>query len=303
MGAGASSLPTAASIEEQTLDILKIFTLYRPDATVTQEDYDIAFQSWEFITNDKSPEYLRKKQANPPLEAASCLSWFYDCFYEFSSEMDPEPQQLYKDNLRVQVRALVAMIQSSLSMFKGLDLSKVDAGMKKLAVGHNKRGVRSYQYSLVGAILIKTFMYCLGHEWEEKVSKAWANMFSVMLKVLIPAALKVEAEENLKSSNTDASRDSISISIQSKTSQMNAEMQLFKEKLNADRNSSVHDSTVLDESRATSQCEGELPPDSVAATVDSTPELSPITLPVVEARPRLASVAEEDPTLLASSRF
>lgn len=65
--------------------------------------------------------------------------------------------------------------------------------MKKLSVSHNKRGVRSFQYSIVGVILIKTFVFCIGSEFEEMITQTWSRLFSVVLKFLIPLAIKVRS--------------------------------------------------------------------------------------------------------------
>lgn len=120
MGAAASTGSSSVPIEQQISDTLQLFVNYDANAVVSQEDVDFAKICWEYITKDTSPEFLRRKAEDPPLETSSCLSWFYDCFYELSHSMDTESRNLYKDNLRVQVRALVAMVQTVLSIFEGL---------------------------------------------------------------------------------------------------------------------------------------------------------------------------------------
>eukprot|EP01035_Chromulina_nebulosa_P017017 gene17017-22523_t len=221
MGAAAStnSHSPVGTIQQQSEELLKLFIYYKPNSVVDNEDLEIAKETWKIVIEDRSLQYIKLKSSEPPLEASSCLSWFYDVFYEFSGQMDTGSQQLYKDNLKIQIRALIAMISSTLSMFTGLDLTKVNTSLTKLATGHYKRGVRSYQYAIVGVILLKTFEFCLGDSWNEKCHLAWAKMFSVMLEILLPAALKVEEKEDNESQRSTSrseadTRKSTSIPIQ-----------------------------------------------------------------------------------------
>jgi hypothetical protein len=84
----------------------------------------------------------------------------------------------------------------TLQIFKADNIEdKVSVAMSKLAVGHHKRGVLSHQYAIVGGVLIKAFQKCIGEEYVCRITEVWSKMFSMMLKVLVPAAFKIEATE------------------------------------------------------------------------------------------------------------
>ena len=119
MGAGGSITSSSGNIEQSTLEILSLFKYYDSNALVTKDDLILANESWNLVISDTSGEFIRMKTSQSSFEATSCLSWFYDQFYIFSAEMDYQSQELYTGNLKVQVRALVSMIQSTLGMFKG----------------------------------------------------------------------------------------------------------------------------------------------------------------------------------------
>jgi hemoglobin-like flavoprotein len=205
---GAASSVTAAQKSEKDLirDTFSLFDFYDPEAVITREEVAFANECWKMITDNTAPKFLLLKKAESESDAEgggsavnSCLTWFYDKFYEFSHEMDTDSRELYKNNLRVQINALIAMIKMTLHMFKNENyVETVKTGMTKLASGHYKRGVRSFQYAIVGTVLIKTFNYCLGEEYAAKVTDVWGKLFSIMLKVLIPASIQVEAQEDAK---------------------------------------------------------------------------------------------------------
>lgn len=281
MGAAATTnRGQKKGFDEQVQETFKLFTFYDPNATVTAEDVADAQMFWDLVVNDKTPEFLRVKE-DPSFEKYSCLSWFYDVFYDVSAEMDSEAMKLYRDNLRVQISALVSMITMSLQTFKAENIQeKVTATMSKLAVGHNKRGVRSYQYAIVGVVLIKTFQKCMGPEHACRVTEVWAKMFSMMLKVLIPAAIKVEdaqdAEQQTPQETHNAPRPkeanpSISISTELKLKENLAEDKPLLDGLTVTKKLIVC-KTLENENlkRVSSSCI-ERPPAEEAATGNVTP--------------------------------
>jgi hemoglobin-like flavoprotein len=195
MGAGASTVGGGGTIEEQTEAMMPAYILR--DQTVSNDDLQKAKEAWQLIVDDKSPKYLELKE-NGLLESTSCLSWFYDSFYRISDSIDTESKEIYRDNLKVQIKALVGMVTMSLNLFK--DVTKMEKTLGSVAKGHNKKGVVSYQYPLVGEILLKTFAECLGEAWDEQTSLAWTKIVSITMLCIVPLALKVEKEMNTNQS-------------------------------------------------------------------------------------------------------
>lgn len=92
-----------------------------------------------------------------------------------------------QNNLKVQIRALVGMISSSLNMFKKPET--VDRTLEKIAHGHFKKGVKAHQYPIAGKSLFLTFQYCLGPAWDADTERAWHRIFSHILNVLVKIAV------------------------------------------------------------------------------------------------------------------
>jgi len=208
MGAGASSSTTAkspTSIEQLTNELLTKFTTYISDAVVEESHIESSKECWKMVTDDLSPHFLSLKSQNDESIPSSCLTWFYDSFYRILHEFDHETDSkaLYSDSMRVQVRALVAMISTALSIFKNNSLDKITKSLKELSKKHYQRGVRAYQFPIFGEVLMRTFAFCLGEAWTETAKEGWSKIFSVILRIVVPTSLKIEKDnKNVESSTT-----------------------------------------------------------------------------------------------------
>eukprot|EP01041_Mallomonas_annulata_P014279 gene14278-30382_t len=182
MGAGGSV--DMEGSEEQVFErMLPIY--YLKDVVILDEDIAAARASWELVTTDSSPEFNRRKGTEG--FPSSCLSWYYDSFYEESYALDSSAKALYKSSLKVQVKALVAMIQMMLTIFKTPE--KTNIVLTAVANGHTKKGVKAFQYGIVGEVLIKTFQDCLAEGFTDDMKQAWVKIFSYCLKVILPVAI------------------------------------------------------------------------------------------------------------------
>ena len=210
MGAAASlqdNVHLSVSVEDRTLQLYPAYMIL--DAVVNEVDLEQAKISWKQVVDDESPEYLRLKHTEG-FDKASCLTWFFDQFYIISDVLDSNSSSLYGDSMKIQIRALIGMINSTLSMFKGQDLERVSTVLLSIAKGHAKRGVRAYQYPIVGEIFMLTMKHCLGESYDDKVELAWKKLFSVMLKFVLPAAIREErllhkVAENIENENGEIS--------------------------------------------------------------------------------------------------
>ena len=192
MGAGASlhhENLAEGTVEERTIHLFPSYMIL--DAVVTELDLEKARESWRMIVDDESPEYIRLK-GTEGFHKTSCLTWFFDQFYVVSDLLDESSSSLYGHNIKVQIRALTGMINSSLSMFKDHDLDKVSKMLNEIAKGHATKGVKAFQYPIVGEIFMTTMEHCLGASYDNSVQLAWTKIFSVILTIVLPAAIREE---------------------------------------------------------------------------------------------------------------
>lgn len=122
----------------------------------------------------------------------SPIVMFYDCFYKRLFELAPDMRALFKNDLRVQGRALVKMVGTAVGLLDQVDT--LVPALQSLASRHAGYGVRTPHYTMVGGVLMYTLEHCLGpEEWTPAVAHAWLTVYSVMMAVMIPAARKAEA--------------------------------------------------------------------------------------------------------------
>jgi hemoglobin-like flavoprotein len=123
----------------------------------------------------------------------SPIVFLYDTFYNRLFEVAPSVRPLFKNDLRVQGRALVKMIATAVTL-----LEKVDTlvpALQQLTVRHGAYGAKTAHYSVVGEVLLYTLEKCLGpEEWTDKVATAWLTVYSVMMSVMIPIAMDIDAK-------------------------------------------------------------------------------------------------------------
>jgi hemoglobin-like flavoprotein len=159
---------------------------------------------------------------DPDFDKMSCLSWFYESFYDRLFDVHPSSRVQFKQNIIVQGKALVNMISACLSLLnKPTELVKVLENMAKM---HTSRGVMAHQYGVVGECLLWTFDHCLGDEFTEDSKVGWIRIYSFMIDVIIPVALKEErklmndakkVDKNVKSLSRQNSERTINNSVSS----------------------------------------------------------------------------------------
>ena len=194
MGAAASTnngIEVELTSEQQIQRMLNTFENYDAKATITKEELAIAESGWTCVINDLSPEYIRKREDKEPNLPHSCLSWFYDTFFLLAMEYDENIKESYNNNMKVQIRAMISMISSSLSILRGNDVIRTHS-ILKVAKIHYQRGIRSHQYPIVANVCVKTFVLCMGKYWKDKLESAWTKIFSIILTKLVPSAFRFE---------------------------------------------------------------------------------------------------------------
>ena len=169
---------------------------------------------WELVKSSTGNSYTKRK-SDPTFQSLSCLSWFYETFYDRLFDIHPSCRSLFKQNMIAQGKALVNMISACLTLLeKPTDLVKALVDLAKL---HTTRGVMANQYGLVGECLLWTFDYCLQEEFTTDAKIAWVRIYSLMLSVIIPAAVEEEKKltriQNISKSSAPTEKRSPSMRV------------------------------------------------------------------------------------------
>lgn len=166
---------------------------YIPNAVIADREALLVVESWNKIVNNTSLHWKDISKAENECKHLSSLSMFYELFYQRLFDVSPSSKQLFSKSIQVQGKALVHMISGAISLLK--DTTNLVSALQKLAIGHTSKGVLATQYGTVGEVLLWTFAQCLQHEFDTETQTAWIKLYSVMLSVIIPAAIGEEAKQ------------------------------------------------------------------------------------------------------------
>lgn len=194
MGSGVSRLSQNNQLLKTEEEIVRLMMpVYYSEDPITDEEYDLALNSWRMILNNSSPEFLaNKKNVNFPYP--TCIIFFYNSFYDRLFDIHPVAKNMFKD-MRSQGKFLVKMI--SLSLSERENAAKYQKTLIKLAEIHNNRGIKAVEYGVVGEVLFWSIRLCVGPlVYTYDVHQAWVKIYSNMLKIMVPSAVGYELKNN-----------------------------------------------------------------------------------------------------------
>lgn len=65
-----------------------------------------------------------------------------------------------------------------------------------LAISHSNKGIKAVEYGVVGEVMFWTLRKVLGKAFTSDIHNSWLKIFSGMLKIIVPMALKCEMQNN-----------------------------------------------------------------------------------------------------------
>eukprot|EP01041_Mallomonas_annulata_P013572 gene13572-28800_t len=199
MGGGpSSSVSRELTVDELTLLMMPPY--YKSGVVVQETDIILGRVSWQKIA-DGSSQGFQDMKAIPGFNSPSCLTWFYDSFYNRLFDVNPSARPLFKTDMKSQGRVLMAIISTSLNMLR--DTDSFNTMLVNLTHSHSHRGVRGMQYGIAGDVLFWTLNLCLGPiDFDDDTRNAWINIFSSMLSIMVPVAVSDEISE-IENANTE----------------------------------------------------------------------------------------------------
>jgi class 3 adenylate cyclase/hemoglobin-like flavoprotein len=119
-------------------------------------------------------------------QVAARLQAFGKRFYEILFESYPELRPLFKDDLTVQTRMLVSMLNS---LVKGLNrVPDIEGGLRLLGERHHSYRATTADYDKVASALLAALEEFLGEDFTPSVREAWATVYSTIAKLMIHGA-------------------------------------------------------------------------------------------------------------------
>jgi hemoglobin-like flavoprotein len=137
------------------------------DAVVNEADLLKARECWEKVVHEITSHK------------------FFEQFYIFSDKLDASSLSLYKDNVELQIHNLIEMINTSTLCSP----HNANEKLNDIANDFASKGVKTFQYAVVGDVFMRTLKHCLGDNYDKATALAWTKILSVMLTFVMPASL------------------------------------------------------------------------------------------------------------------
>lgn len=116
-------------------------------------------------------------------------SLFYNRLFEIMPEVKP---MFSRTPLPEQSKKLLTMLSYVIAKLDKLE--EILDEVKKLAIRHNKYGVRDEHYDAVGASLLWTLEQGLGTQWNAELKLAWQEVYGT----LAGAMIEVQQQERME---------------------------------------------------------------------------------------------------------
>jgi len=109
-----------------------------------------------------------------------------DLFYDKLFELDPKVRELFKEDISIQKKALMATISFAVATLNHPD--KLVPAVQDLGKRHAKYGVTPAHYGTVAQALLWTLEKGLGEAWTPEAKAAWTEVYTILSTTMIEAA-------------------------------------------------------------------------------------------------------------------
>jgi len=109
-----------------------------------------------------------------------------DLFYNKLFELDPSTRELFREDITIQKKALMATISFAVATLNHPE--KLVPAVQDLGVRHGKYGITDAHYGTVGAALLWTLEQGLGEAWTPEAKTAWTEVYGILSSTMIESA-------------------------------------------------------------------------------------------------------------------
>lgn len=111
-----------------------------------------------------------------------------DLFYDKLFELDPSIRSLFKEDISIQKKALMATISFAVATLNHPD--KLVPAVQQLGTRHGGYGVTDKHYATVGAAMLWTLEQGLGEAWTPEAKAASTEVYGILSSTMLEAAQK-----------------------------------------------------------------------------------------------------------------
>jgi len=109
-----------------------------------------------------------------------------DLFYNKLFELDADARSLFKEDLSLQKKQLMATISFAVATLNHPD--KLVPAVQALGKRHGEYGVTPAHYNSVGAALLWTLEQGLGEQWTPEAKEEWTSVYGILSSTMLEAA-------------------------------------------------------------------------------------------------------------------
>lgn len=188
--------------EQDVVDL--ILPGYFTKEPLTDAELRDAKDSWELILHDRSPHFSECKSANDgQMKHDTCIEMFYFSMYTKLMDIHPESKDDFEPPPPGQGRSFVH--------YMGVLLNEIDKELYwnetliNMTIHHSRMGVRAMEYPVLGTIFMHAVKECVGPAYTDACHKGWLKIWSKILNVTVPTAVKFELDaENVLLQDMDS---------------------------------------------------------------------------------------------------
>lgn len=190
-------------VDSQVVQLM--FPLYFVDTPFTYEDGKVCQLNWKLITSNSCCHFHDTRivaTEENRIYPQNAEDWFFEVFYRRLFDLQPSSRALFKG-----IGAHSKMLFSFFNfMFLRANEEKAfTSRVSELAKSHCRMGVKAFEYGMFGEVILWTLDYCLKDEFTDECREAWVRLLSAVLRVMVPIAIRHEAEMSPR--NKDGSVD------------------------------------------------------------------------------------------------
>jgi hemoglobin-like flavoprotein len=162
------------------------FSFYMKDVQkedITIGDFLNMRKSWSHVLNDNLYMFHMLKQ-DGMVDSSDCLSWVYDTFYKYAYEYDDSLRTIFHENLKIQSKALMNLIQCSIRVARDVANGQ-SIDFHSMYKQHKLFGITVRHYFEVINVLLITFRDCMGNLYCDTIEESWNKVMSYILNQII----------------------------------------------------------------------------------------------------------------------
>ena len=181
-------------------------SFYRFGTIISSWDIALVRNSWDtIILGEPTDNFLEERSKYSNWLHTSCLTWFFELFFGHFFELCPDVEPMFASvSIQCHGRLVCGVISYAIDTIqkRGSDLR---SRLCTLVEKHYYKGVKSHHYGSMGSALLYALEKVLGATFDVECNRCWTLVYSHLLSIILPTAMKLEQLGKAPSGPIDSS--------------------------------------------------------------------------------------------------